>query len=146
MGEREIVEKVCFTINNVFLPLIVFIAVVICTITLVVSLRNKTKWREMSTAGSKAEGASERDQKVARMIVCISILFIVCFLPISVIILALMAEPDLAIDGKYNNTLITVCSIGFTLESANSASNILIYYNMSSKYRETFRETVLRRK
>lgn len=145
-GEREIGEKVCFTVSNVFLPLIAFVAVVICTVTLVVSLRNKTKWRKISTLAGKTDNTGNRDQRVTRMIVCISILFIVCFLPITVVIFAILAEPGFAIDGKYKNTVIAVSGIGFALEAANSASNIFIYYHMSSKYRETFRQTILREK
>lgn len=139
-SDRPNVEKVSFAINNVFVPFAAFLAVIVCTITLVVKLKNKTKWREQCTAAGNAETLSSRDRKVSQMIVMISTLFIICFTPVTIIFIAMSAWPEFSIDGRYRNMFFIVFSFGFIMESANSSMNILIYYRMSSKYRAVFRE------
>lgn len=137
---RESIEKYSFAINNVLIPYTSFVIVTACTIILVVKLRNKTKWREQSTAQGKSDSFSNRDQKVSQMIVVISTLFIVCFTPVTIIFSCMAAFPEFSIDGTYKNMFYITFSFGFLMEAANSSMNIFIYYHMSSKYRSVFRE------
>lgn len=138
--DRESVEKVSFAINNVFIPFSSFVTVLICTIVLVVKLQRKTKWRQKVTTTDNFDTAAKRDQKVAKMVVTISTLFISCFIPVCIIFLAMTLTPEFSIDGKYKNIFIVVFGLSFILESTNSAVNIFIYYRMSSKYRTVFRK------
>ncbi|CAL1541310.1 unnamed protein product, partial [Lymnaea stagnalis] len=138
--DREQVEKVSFTINNIIVPFSAFLTILSCTIILVVKLKNKTKWRQRSAVSGQSETMSSRDQKVTRMVVMISTLFIVCFTPICVLFIGMTVEPGLSIDGKYHNMFFVVFSFGYILETTNSALNIFIYYNMSTKYRDVFRQ------
>ncbi|XP_059169398.1 allatostatin-A receptor-like [Physella acuta] len=142
--DREQVEKVSFTINNIIIPFTAFLTILACTIVLVVKLRQQTKWRKNTKPTAHVDTLSSRDQKVTRMVVMISALFIVCFTPICVVFIGMTVEPELAINGKYHNMFFVVFSFGYILESTNSAINIFIYYRMSSRYRQVFRQIFCR--
>ncbi|BFZ07874.1 hypothetical protein BsWGS_10913 [Bradybaena similaris] len=137
---RETVEQISFAINNVLIPFSAFIVVNLCTVILVIKLRKRTVWRNKTTSSTQADSVSIRNRKVAKMVVMISTLFIVCFVPISVVFTAVLLVPDLAIDGRFRNILIVVGGICFILESVNSSVNIFIYYHMSTKFRTIFRQ------
>lgn len=130
------VEKISYAINNTFVPFTAFVIISVCTVTLVIKLKSKTEWRKKSTT-SQAD-VSNRNQKVAKMIVIISTLFIISFIPVSVNFMAMSLVPGLSIGGRYINTLSLTIGIGLILESVNSSVNILVYYKMSSNYRTVF--------
>lgn len=137
--DRESIERVSFLINNVTIPFGAFVTIIICTTILVTSLRKKTRWRKTSVASSKSEAFSSRDEKISQMVVMISVLFIVCFIPVSILFIVMVVWPAFSLDGSQRNIFIVMFSFAFILESANSAMNIFIYYRMSSKYRSVFR-------
>lgn len=138
--DRERVERISYFINNVFIPFGSFIVIAICTIILVAKLRKNAKWRKASTISAQADNVSNRNQKVAKMVVMISTLFVVCFFPLSVTFIAMALEPELSMSGKHSGYLVVLVGIGFSMESINSSVNIFFYYRMSSKYRATFRQ------
>ncbi|XP_013065800.2 N-formyl peptide receptor 3-like [Biomphalaria glabrata] len=137
-ADREAIERILFTINSVVIPFSAFFAVIICTVILVIKLKEKTKWRQSSTAAGKSDNVSGRDQKVARMIVMVSALFIACFTPMTLFFVGMIVVPELSITGKYRNIFFICSSFSFILESTNSSLNIFIYYSMSSKYKSQF--------
>lgn len=136
---RELVERVSFAVNQVLVPFSAFFIITVSTTTLVIKLHESTKWREKSVTSSQAI-VSNRNQKVAKMVVMISGLFIICFIPVSIIFIAVCVVPELSFYGKYRNMLTIIGGFGFLLESVNSAVNIFIYYSMSSKYRFIFHQ------
>lgn len=138
---RMDVLKVTLAVNNVIMPFGAFAVIIICTIILVVKLRQKTKWRQSTgvTAGN-SENLLKRDQKVSKMVLLISSVFIICFVPSCVNFLAMTIEPRIEMYGQYSNTFVVIFGISFVLESINSSVNIFIYYNMSSKFRVNFRQ------
>lgn len=134
---RETVDTIMFAVNNFFIPLTAFIVIVVCTVLLVYKLHKIVRWRQ--SASKVTTNSSNRNQKVAKMVVIISVLFISCFIPLSMFMLAVAFEPELSLNGKYLNIGLILVGLGFVLESINSSVNIFIYYIMSSKYRVTFR-------
>lgn len=136
--DRVAVEKVTFAINNVFIPAASFFVIIISTTILVAKLQNQTQWRSKSTFATQASNVSSRNQKMTKMIVMISLLFIACFLPVIFLFAAISADRRFSITGKFKNVLIIFGGVGIVLESINSASNIFIYYYMSSNYRVIF--------
>lgn len=137
-ADREVVERFSFAINNTFLPFTAFVIIITCTVVLSVVLREKAKWRTLSSSSTQADNVSNRNKKVAKMVVMISILFIACFIPLSVIFLAMCLVPEFSVYGKYREILFTAGGFGFILETINSSMNIFIYYRMSSKYKQEF--------
>lgn len=137
---REHVERISFAVNNAFVPYSAFIVIIICTITLVIKLQNTAKWRQKSATSVQADNVSNRNRKVAKMVVMISVLFITSFVLVSSMYLAMTVESELSISGRHRNVGIILAGLGLVLESVNSATNIFIYYYMSSKYNTAFRQ------
>lgn len=137
-GRRDIFS-VSLALNNVVIPFGAFIMVITCTAILVVNLHRKTKWRKVAAAAN-AEQVFKRDQKISNMVLIISTVFIVCFIPTCVTCLAMAITPQIEMYGRYRNTSLVICGVDFALESTNSSINIFIYYNMSSKFKARLRE------
>lgn len=136
----EDVDKISFIINNAIIPFSAFMIIIVCTVILVVKLEMKAQWREKVSQSEQVTNVSKSNKKVSKMVVMISILFISCFIPIGVMFLAMALLPGFTIYGKYKNILLIVAGLCVCLESVNSSSNIFIYYHMSTKYREAFRQ------
>ncbi|XP_005108673.1 tachykinin-like peptides receptor 86C [Aplysia californica] len=139
--KKEIVETITFFIHSVTFSTFSFVFVICCTIVLVAKLNSKTKWRLATAAkgvGSQSEGVGVKDKKVVKMVTFISTIFIVCFVPSTLIFLFMALEPEFSFGGGYKNIYFVVWSFSFVLETVNSSVNIFVYLNMSSKYRATF--------
>lgn len=133
---RQEVETICFIFNSFVLPLLAFIFIMTCTVILIISLNIRSKWHKDNLVSSKRDICS-RHEKIGKMVLMISFLFICCFIPHTVTVLAIASEPDLFITGKHIAVAIILSSFGLLLESINSSMNIVIYYYMSVKYRES---------
>lgn len=142
--DREKVEEISFAVNNVFIPFSAFAVVLISTVTLVIKLERKSKWRMEAAASSNANSTTNRDQNVAKMVVLISTLFIACFIPVVVNFVTMLLIPEFSFDGKKKNLFLVMFGLGFFLESINSSMNIFIYYRMSSRYRAVFHQIFCR--
>lgn len=135
-------EGVTLIMNNIIMQLFAFIAVVTCTVILVIELNRKAKWRQQT---AKGDNTSSKDKKVIKMITFISTIFIGSNLPCCVIFVAMAATPRLHPTGVNYNMLYIIWAIVYVMESINSSVNIVVYLNMSSKYRTVFYKTFFRR-
>lgn len=143
--DREQVEALNFAINSVSVQFMAFLTILVSTITLVAQLRRKAHWRQKTVAPGQCQTVSNRDQRVAKMVLLLSSLFIACFIPACFIIIGIIIEPEFSFGGKYHNLFIITSSLAFVFESTNSSMNIFIYYHMSSKYRSVLQEKICKR-
>ncbi|CAG5115884.1 unnamed protein product [Candidula unifasciata] len=118
-----------------FCQLSCFIVVILSTGGLVHTLRVKSKWRQSTSQFSKNNKAPARDRKTVLMIISISVIFIISYLPLSVSLVGMTTCKEYSIQGRYNNLVIGTATFFLCLESINSSVNIFVYYNMSSKFR-----------
>lgn len=139
-ADREPVDKFLYGLNNVVIPVLLFVVVITCTTFLVIKLHSKAEWRQKSTNSSQADTVSKRNKRVAKMVVMISAIFIACFIPVSITFLGMCLEPGLSVDGTYRNTLVLIGGVCIFCESFNSSVNIFIYYSMSRNYRDIFHQ------
>lgn len=137
-ADRETVEKISLTINNFVIPCIAFIVIIICTVILVVSLKRRTGWLQTIAKSAKVD-FSIRNQRVVKMVVMISTLFIACFVPVTIISMVVAYEPRFNIGGEYIRFSVLFAGLGLLVQAVNSSLNIFIYYSMSTKYRDTFK-------
>lgn len=136
-SDKENVEKIYLIINNFLFTFVAFAIVIICTVLMVISLQNRAKWRQSSTAALPT-GVTARHMRTAKMVVMVSTLFIVGFIPLSTVSLIMALLPGFNIYGKYMNIGMIISGIVMLTESVNSSANIFIYFHMSVTYRETF--------
>ncbi|CAL1532771.1 unnamed protein product, partial [Lymnaea stagnalis] len=139
---REVVERITLATNNV-LSYISFFSVSIFTAVLVTNLNRKTKWRQNSAVTDRTSVASTRDNRVVKMVISISVVFIVCFAPNTMMFLGTMISPEFGTAGHLRNLNYILVLFGFSMEAINSSTSILIYLKMSSKYKQAFDEIFL---
>ena len=111
---------------------------------LTVAAANGTSAKPASVAsvpamrGGAAEHAVNRDRKLGRMIVLLSGIIFLCYIPSTVALLVQLIQPGFSMLGRYRNSFFATWSFVWVLDAFNSSVNIFVYYNMSSKYRATF--------
>ncbi|XP_012946438.1 neuromedin-U receptor 2-like [Aplysia californica] len=137
------IESAVFLINA-FSQLISFIMVIICSIILVQNLISKSKWRKSTSSSGDHDSFSNRDKKVVKLVLFIAIIFIVCLSPSVINFIAQSFEPEYTASGKYGDMFLLIWSFSSCLKATNSAVNIIVYYNMSSKYKQTLDKMLLR--
>lgn len=123
-----------------------FLAVIIFTSVLVIKLRKTSKWRIKVVSGTrKHEAISLREQKTVKMIVLIASVLIFCYIPGAIISMAtFIVGPEFNILGRYINICMATWSIAFVFQTFNSSINIIFYYTMSSKYKQTLLELLFK--
>jgi hypothetical protein len=118
-----------------------FVAVIVFTVLLVVQLKRKSKWRMTANEDKSAsESASTRERKTMTMVAMIATVLIVCYTPGVALSMVTFFEPEFNIVGSFKNIFLVLWSIAFVLEAVNSSINIILYYKMSTKYKETFHQ------
>jgi hypothetical protein len=139
---REIVDSTTFFLHSVLLSSALLVTVIVCTIILVYKLNKKAKWRSGSVPqiGTKQDTVSTKDNKVAKMITMIAIIFIVCYLPPTVNFVVMTYNIEFSLTGKLTNVFHLIWSVTFVLQALNSSVNIFVYFKMSSKFKNTFCE------
>lgn len=120
------------------LTAVTFIWFISCTYIMVSSLKGSNKWRAKSSSGDICEAKFSRDQKVIKMVTLLSIIFIVAFLPEGAVLLAQTIDQRITFGGQYRNFLLVILGISETILSINASLNIVVYWKMSSKFREIF--------
>ncbi|CAL1529006.1 unnamed protein product [Lymnaea stagnalis] len=145
--EREAVETATFFIYSVAMSAFVIAFVFVCTLVLIVKLNSKVKWRLTSVANTakQSQTVSVKDRKVVKMVALISTIFVICYIPTTLIFFMMAYEPQYSYGGRYENIYIVVWSVANVLETVNSSINFVVYYNMSSKFRLRFLEIFFRK-
>ncbi|XP_013089577.2 neuropeptide receptor 15-like [Biomphalaria glabrata] len=124
-------ESVSSVVNNI-IPVSCFILIVVCTAITVYQLNKKSKWRALTSNISES-----RDRKLEKMVVLISAIFIVCYLPCEILFVWMLIDPELRFDGQQSNLFKVCVSILYLAETLNASTNIFVYYSLSSKYQKT---------
>ncbi|XP_005091360.1 N-formyl peptide receptor 2 [Aplysia californica] len=137
-SNKNSVLGISLFISDFFGPLTAFAIVIVCTGIISIQLRKKAKWRNDISGKAIVSGEIPgKEKRVIVMVTTISVIFITCFTPMTLLMTARAMVPGLSIIGRYANLNWSVVSIGFLLETVNSSVNVLVYYTMSSKYKET---------
>ena len=138
-------------VYSTVLTMLFFVTIVVTTTITVVKLRRVVQWRQSSTSlVSVAETSSIKEIALTKTRVTTSVLFIVCLAPTVMVQIASFVEPEFYFTGRYYNLAYLLTNIMLFFRASNSSFNFFIYYNMSTRYRETlrdiFRLCVLKRK
>ncbi|CAG5134071.1 unnamed protein product [Candidula unifasciata] len=137
IANRDI-ESVTYALNNI-LPSIFFVFIVVCTCILVRALQKNARMRQRMTSNT-ATVVSSRDTKVAKLVTIISLIFIFCYAPNTILGIMPLIDPEMKLDKSRGNVSIVIASFMLLLESVNAGSNFFIYISMSSRFKATFRQ------
>ncbi|KAI8783641.1 growth hormone secretagogue receptor type 1 [Biomphalaria glabrata] len=124
---------------HVFLIVIGLFSIVVMTTVLVLQLRRRRKWRmKNSSRGFSKTSLTSRDRRAAALVIAVATAVAVCYIPIVSLSLVTLFVPDFYIGGKYYLYFKESWALAFLSGIINSSSNIIIYYHMNSKFKETF--------
>lgn len=141
-GREKVVGLVY--IMNCTTGIMSFVGIVVITAFLVFKLKEASQWRQEVTSGSQQHGTvSSRDKKTVKIVAALACILICCYTPGMIISMTTFAVPEFDIGRKYSNTFLSMWSIGGMFQALNSSVNIILYYKMSSKYRDTFHQLVV---
>ncbi|RUS72209.1 hypothetical protein EGW08_020036, partial [Elysia chlorotica] len=114
-----------------------FFIVLFTTIAMVARLNKNLQWRLQTT--QRSDKNTDKESKIAKTIIAISTIFIVCFFPNAANFIAQSIYPAYSYVDPYLWTLITVVfSFTGVLQALSSSINIVFYYQMSSRYKKVF--------
>ncbi|XP_059168605.1 type-1 angiotensin II receptor B-like [Physella acuta] len=135
---------ISYFITDLFVPYFTFFVIITCTLITGIKLKGSAKWKKSATriANIHTRDVSKKETKIVRMLSTVSAIFVVCLIPQSAILTAVGLVRGLSIRGTYFDVALLIYSIAFVMETFNSSINIFIYYNMSTKYKTTFLETI----
>ena len=123
-----------------------FVIVVVTTSLLVVRLRQNLAWRNEATKQSAEDSGTSKEQRAARSVIAISTIFVACFTPHVITLVTGLVYPNYDLRDPYFGNLTRLVFVFCLLfQLVNSTVNILVYYNMSTRYREVF-DGLFRRK
>ncbi|XP_059177638.1 melatonin receptor type 1A-like [Physella acuta] len=140
-NQRGYMESISSIVNNI-IPVSSFIIIVVTTLIIVFELQRKATWRKTST-GNKTV-SNNKDKKVEKMVMFISIIFIICYLPCEILFLWMLIDPEIRFDGKESNLFKVSVSILYLAETVNASVNIFVYYFMSSKYKQVLKKMIFK--
>ncbi|KAH9505318.1 hypothetical protein Btru_059247 [Bulinus truncatus] len=112
------------------------------TFLLVAQLYRRRTWRFKNSGQSEKQkdSLSSRDKRSAKMVIVVAVFYFIFFLPIVCSTLVAFFVPDFNFSGKYDAFIRISYGVALMALSVNSTINILIYFKMSTNYRETFRK------
>ena len=98
--------------------------------------------RDSSSTSSASVSVTSSIKEIAltKTLVATSVLFIVCLAPSIMVQMASFAEPEFYFTGRYYNLAYALQNVMVFFRASNSSFNFFIYYNMSTRYRETLRD------
>lgn len=138
----DLVEGLMYLFQAI-LGILSFITVALLTVVLIYKLNRKSTWLKTANGVGKTERMSNRDKVTMLMVILIASILIICYLPSVILLSVTICEPEFTIGGRHNNFYVILWTLAQLLETINSSVNILFYYNMSTKYRLTFRKLFL---
>ncbi|KAL8575579.1 hypothetical protein ACOMHN_059643 [Nucella lapillus] len=134
LDHQELINTLNAYVFGVGIPGVVITVVTVTTTVTVVKLHQAAVWRAST---SSSGGLSAREVGATIMLVYNSIFFVICVFPSTVYRTVDLYVPELGV-GRQQHNLSMLCNwILDTLTYINATFNILIYYTMGSRYRQT---------
>ncbi|KAI8785497.1 neuropeptides capa receptor [Biomphalaria glabrata] len=134
----EAILQVSYYVTDLCVPYATFVVIISCTSVTVLTLKAKSNWRSSVTLkGSGAPtSASLKERKLVQMLAVVSVIFVVCLAPQSAMLTAVGVVRDLRVGGaKFDISMLCYC-FTLLLETIHCSINSIVYYKMSSRYRE----------
>ncbi len=128
-------------VYSTILTTLFFTTIAVATIITAIRLRRVVQWRQRSTSSASVSMTScVKEIALTKTLVATSVLFIVCQAPTIMFQIASFVEPEFYFTGRYYNLVYLLTNVRLFFRVSNSSFNFFIYYNMSTRYRETLRD------
>ncbi|CAL1527913.1 unnamed protein product, partial [Lymnaea stagnalis] len=148
-----------------FLPLVNFFTIIVCSALLVYSLTLSTVWRKSNATSRKTQTHSStaandgesrtadmmtdarsqtqnknvtKETRLTRMITAMTVVAVVCNTPSNVLLVASSLAPGFTEVGEYSALFRTIYSFAVLLETVNATATFFVYFSMSSRFKVEF--------
>ncbi|KAK3782566.1 hypothetical protein RRG08_028061 [Elysia crispata] len=148
----ETLDRIRRLLFSIPLPVFTSVTVLFCTILLGLALHKNKKWRDTNKnkpTFSKAPGKDgddstpaqstkmeSKEARAVKMVIAITTVFIISSIPSSIHIFAVLSLPEFSVTGRFSNLYLLTGVIYKFVDSLNCSANFIIYYKMSTKFRE----------
>jgi len=129
---KQLVDVLSGVVYGLILPVSTFSIVGLATVVTAVKLKKVAQWRQESSSA-----LSPREIALTRMLIFLSIQFVVLNLPNVMLRVASLFVPELNISGRFANLHYFMTGVVEVCAALNSSLNFLVYYFAGTKYRET---------
>ena len=125
------------------IPTVTVTVVTITTIITAVKIREAAAWRAGTSSASghsssSSSSISPQELALTKMLIGISVLFIVCVFPNALFRFVWLFMPEMNIGRRYHNFFMSGLWILEAITYVNSSLNFFVYYTIGSRYRQTF--------
>ncbi|XP_076461499.1 uncharacterized protein LOC143293990 [Babylonia areolata] len=122
-------------VYGIAIPMVSIVVVVVTTTLTLLKLRQAAAWR----AGTSSSGiVSAREVALTMMLVYNSIFFTVCVSPIALFRVVWPFIPEINPGRRHHNMFFAGLWVLDAMSYINATFNIVVYYSMGSRYRQTF--------
>ena len=119
---------------------VLFIVVLVGTIVLINSFKRSRQLRDSMT-GSEKSSLSNKDARLVQVVIFICIFYIVSAAPLVLIFITVAVYPDFNHTNSYlKNFFYASHFISDLFQSISGSINIIVYFRMGSKYKDTFKQ------
>ncbi|KAI8747899.1 G-protein coupled receptor [Biomphalaria glabrata] len=127
-----------YIVDALFIPNVTMVMLLVFTVVLVTKLKSMNVWRQrVSNTATRAKySITLKERKTMVMLLTMSVIYVVCLMPHTALNLAAGLVEELKIDGVYFDIDILVSSFSAISEAINCSVTAIVYFKMSSKYRE----------
>ncbi|KAH9499029.1 hypothetical protein Btru_005463 [Bulinus truncatus] len=136
---RDRVMRRFYLVADTLIPIAVISLLILFTSIIIVKLKAQSKWRQtniMSKGDHPSNVLSPKQRRTVQMLTVVSIIFIVCFVPYSILQTALVIFREMKIGGVYFYVYYVSYSFCTLMEVVCCSVSIFIYYKMSTRFRE----------
>ena len=140
--DNEIVIDILFRLVYSTILIMLFFTIIAVTTTITaVKLRRVVQWRHSSTSSASVSFTSSiKEITLTKTLVATSVLFIICMAPTIMVQMASLVEPEFYFTGRYYNLVYVTYAAVLLFRVSSSSFNFFIYYDMSTRYRQTLRD------
>ncbi|XP_076465403.1 uncharacterized protein LOC143297114 [Babylonia areolata] len=117
-------------------PFIYVTVIVVTTIVTSVQLKKMVAWRERTSSNR----LSSREMVLTRMLIALSVLYIICSLPATTLGFGVIFISDISLHGRYYNLGVILIAFYKLTSYVNATFNFFIYCFLGTKYRDTLRK------
>ncbi|XP_059168552.1 uncharacterized protein LOC131950427 [Physella acuta] len=133
------VYGISYYFTDLFVPYFSFFVIIVCNVIVAIQLNRRAAWKR-SVTGNKVkpgEVVSNKEKKLVLMLTVVATIFIVCLIPQSAVLTTVSLVPEISMYGEYFDVALLCYNISNFTETVSSSVNLLVYYKMSTRYRDT---------
>ncbi|KAL8562429.1 hypothetical protein ACOMHN_066143 [Nucella lapillus] len=132
---KRVLDVMDGIVYGLVLPGLYVSVVLATTVVTLWKLRQLSHWRQQSSSAT----VTSRDLALTRMLVGVSVVYVVCMIPTLGLGVCILAVAEFNLRGRYYNTFNLMVSVFELFSYLNASFNFFVYCSLGSRYKQTLR-------